>query len=694
MVSNPLSDFIHSIGDNFTGEAALMFSVFIVLVCAILVIFLGRKLKLPLIIGYFITGILVGPSVLGLVTTDQVELLADLGIILLMFTIGLEISLKNLLSMKRIVLIGGGIQVCLTTIAMWLIMHFIVGLSPNTSFLVGMMVATSSTAIVLSLYQKSGETEQRHGKIALGILIFQDLAVIPMMLICPILAGSDTSIVDSLIDLAIGIVILFIVLVAAIHLVPRILQKVAQTRSSELFIITVVVICFGIAGAMSLAGISLALGAFLAGIAISESDYCHEVIGQVMPLRDILTSFFFVSIGMMLNLSYFFEHIVTIVLIAAAVLIIKSLVNFVSIKAIGHVAAGTALLSGIGLAQIGEFSFVLGTEGMNLGFLSEEVYQIFLGIALLTMIVTPLLIKLGPKAAAAVSKDDTKQKQPGAGTYVSCERSDSHVIIVGYGLAGRYVASALKKVQMPYIIIEMNPDTVAAERKKGENIVYGDASHKAMLEFADISHAQTLVVSIPNMDSVKAIISLARRMNPKIGIITRSRFIAETPTLYKLGADEVIVDEREAAIQAFRRILSNEQVPLQDIDLYAQQLRNDMYNKYIETPINSRIKREDRGSSFMNSILLNIRRSEEKESVNKSFVEQVRVEEGSAVANKMLSEVHLRGDFGVSVIAVRKAGADAVVSPDGETRLCPGDLVVVIGERESIQSMTPLFVRG
>ncbi|HJJ47521.1 MAG TPA: cation:proton antiporter [Methanocorpusculum sp.] len=688
MFENPISDYINSLSADLSGEAALMFSVFIVLVCAILVIFVGRKFRIPLIIGYFITGIIVGPSVLGLVATDQVQLLADFGIVLLMFTIGLEMSLKNLLSMKRIVLIGGGIQVCLTTAVMCLIMHFIVGLPLNTAFLIGMMVAASSTAIVLSLYQKSGEAEKQHGKIALGILIFQDLAVIPMMLLCPLLADQNVNVTESLIQLGLGLLGMFVILIAAIYLVPRILRKVALTRSSELFIISVVVICFGIAGLMSLAGISLALGAFLAGLAISESDYCHEVIGQVMPLRDILTSFFFVSLGMMLDLTFFIENIWVVIMLSLAIIMIKCLINCFSVRIVKKVATGTAILSGIGLAQIGEFSFVLGKEGLGLGVLSDSVYQFFLGIALLTMMATPLLIKAGPKISSVFSSEMVQTKGGG----ISHFEEKSHVIIVGYGLAGRYVARALRKVGIPYIIIELNPDTVSAERKKGENIVYGDASHESMLKYADIECAQTLVVSIPNMDSVKAIISLARRMNPKIGIITRSRFISETKTLYSLGADEVIVDEREAAIQAFRRILSNEQVPLQDIDVYAQQLRNDMYNKYIETPVTSHIRREGRGS-FLNVFMLKMRRSEEKESSDKSFVEQIRVEEGAAVAGRLLSELHLRAEFGVSVIAVRKADADAVVSPDGETRLCAGDLIVVIGERSSIQKMTPLFVR-
>ncbi|HJK11174.1 MAG TPA: cation:proton antiporter, partial [Methanocorpusculum sp.] len=257
-------------------ETELIMSVVIVLACAIAILFVGRRLRMPFIIGYFITGIIVGPAGLGLVTEEQVSLLAELGVILLMFTIGLEMSLKSLLSMKRIVLIGGTLQLVVTTVAVWAVM-VAVGFASNVALFIGFLVAHSSTAVIMNLYQNSGEIDTQHGKIALGLLIFQDLNVIPMMLMVPILAGtSGTDLVGELISFVVGMVVLVIVLAAAIFLVPRFLTRIALTRSKELFIISIVVICFGIAWMMSLSGVSLALGAFLAGIAISESDYSHE----------------------------------------------------------------------------------------------------------------------------------------------------------------------------------------------------------------------------------------------------------------------------------------------------------------------------------------------------------------------------------------------------------------------------------
>ncbi len=670
----------------------LLMAVVIVLACAVGVLFVSRKIHIPFIIGYFITGMIVGPYGLHLITEEQVAVLAELGVILLMFTIGLEISLKNLLSMKKVVLIGGGLQMVVTTTLIWLALQF-AGIPSNTAIFLGMMVSTSSTAIVLNIYQTKGQMVTKHGKIALGILIFQDLAVVPMMMLVPILSGpEETNLLGTVLNFVVGLGMLGVILVAAIYLVPKFLQRVALTRSNELFIISIVTICLGIAWLMSLNGVSLALGAFLAGVAISESDYSHEVIGQIMPIRDLLTSFFFVSIGMLLNLAFLVQHLPFLLILAFALIAAKLVVTFVSVKAIG-IATSVAFLSAFGLSQIGEFSFVLGATGYSSGILSDNVYQVFLAVSIMTMIMTPIMIGATPKFVDRFFPMPVPAGPgySGPAENVEDELPIGHVIIVGYGLTGHYVAKALKKVDIPYIILELNPETVTAEKRLGENIHYGDASREAVLEFAGIKKAQTIVVSIPQMDTIKAILTTARRMNPKIGIITRSRYISETAELYRLGADEVIVDEKEAALQIFHRILSNQQVPVQDFDLYAKQARNEIYDKYIETPINSNLKLTTKGGRF-EIVRMRAKQANEILSKNKSRVEQIRVEKGAKIAGKRISEVQLRKNYGVSVIAVRCAGkVDAVVSPDGDTILNEGDTAVVIGEREAITSIMELF---
>lgn len=671
-------------------EVAIISAVALVLACALVVLLIGRKFRIPFIIAYFVTGIIVGPSGFGLITEEAVAVLAEFGVILLMFTIGLEISLKNLLKMKKIVLIGGILQLFLTAGAVWGILTAL-GFSSNVALFIGFLLAPSSTAIIMDLYQKSGEMDKKHGKTALCILIFQDLTVVPVMLIVPFLAGTGAdNLVGSLVSLIFGLGIMVVVLVAAIYLVPKLMRHVALTRSTELFVTSVVVICFGIAWLLSLNGVSLALGAFLAGIAISGSDYSHEVVGQIMPLRDILTGIFFISIGMMLDLSYLFSHIFIIIGLALALIIGKFALNFISVKALG-IATGTAILAGAGLAQVGEFAFVLGSTGMSTGILTEDIYQVFLSISIITMAATPFIVQLVPKIV-------NKYFQPkiNMGEENEDDENDSinegHEIIVGYGLAGRYVAKALRRMNIPYIILELNADTVSNEKAKGENIIYGDAGREAVLEYARIRTAKTIVITIPHTEAAKGIITTARRLNPQISIITRSKFISETSQLYRLGADEVIVDERESAIQIFRRILMSKHMPVQDIEQFSKEIRTELYDKYIEIPQSTSIPDHDR-ARFFDAISVRAKQANDVMSAKLTKVEQVRVENGSSVCGKKLCEIHLRANYGISVLAVRRSGGvDAVVSPDGETMLMSGDTIVVIGEQNALNRMLPLFL--
>ncbi|HJJ42487.1 MAG TPA: cation:proton antiporter, partial [Methanocorpusculum sp.] len=538
------------------SESELILAAVIVLACSVLIYFIGRKVRMPLLIGYFITGILAGPYGLGLISEDEVSLMADLGIILLMFTIGLGISLKKLLSMKRIVLIGGGLQLLLTISAVWAVLSGF-GIDPKTSLLIGFFIGCSSSAIILNIYQKTGEIDKLHGRVSFGIAIFQDICVIPMMMIVPLLSGDSSASVTSLIfNFIFGMIILVLILAASVVIVPKFLQRIALTRNSELFIIAVVLICFGIAWLISLNGVSLALGAFIAGMAISESDYSQEVKGIIMPMRDLLTSFFFVSIGMMLNLEFLYKYLLFVVILALAVMIVKSIINFISIKLIGGIAAGAALISAVGISQIGEFSFILGSSAMSYGIIDENIYQILLAAAILTMALTPFAVSASSYAVPKILRNSDKAF---SGDEYEDKPDNDHVIIVGFGPSGRYVANALKSINISYIVLETNSKTVTEEKKKGERIVFGDASREVILNFAGIKNASAVVITIPDMESTKAIISMARYMNPKISIITRSRFISEISNLYRLGADEVVVDEKEAAIQITRRILSNKQ---------------------------------------------------------------------------------------------------------------------------------------
>ncbi len=664
----------------------LVTSIFIVLGCALLILLVGRKLHIPVLIGYFITGIIIGPYCLHLISEAQVSLLADLGVVLLMFTIGLEVPLKTLLSMKKIVLIGGTLQLVLTTAVVAGVM-MVCGMNFNVSLFIGFLVAHSSTAIIMNLYQRSGEVDKPHGKIALGLLIFQDLNVVPMMLLVPFLSpAGGADVLGSGLKLVFGLLGLAVVLILAIYLVPKILRHIALTRSGELFVIAIVVIVLGIAVLMNFTGVELSLGAFLAGVAISGTQYSHEILGQVTPLRDLLTSFFFVSIGMMLNLQFIWQNLALILGLAAALLVFKTAVNFTSVKAIG-IGSGVTLLSAVGLSQIGEFSFILGKTGLSSGILTEDIYQIFLSISIVTMAATTFLAKLAPKMTKKLFSSKVSERiEPD-------EKKVDHEVIVGYGLAGKYVVKALAKMGIDYVVLETNAETVTREYAKGVPIIFGDASREAILNYAGINKATSIVITVPAPDTVKAIVTAARRINPQITIITRSRFISDTAELYKLGADSVIVDERECAVQMFKRIMATKDMPVQDIDQLSKEMRGELYNLYIEKPALTHGKTAGEETTVLDSLKMRARQADETLSREMTHVQQLRVEPKCRVCGKMLSEIHLRKDYGISVLAVKHPDTvDADVSPAGTTVLKEGDTVVIIGGKASIAKILPLFV--
>lgn len=662
-----------------------MLELFLLLAATLVVLFISSRIYLPTIIGFFVTGILIGPSGLHLFTYEQVSLVAEFGLILLMFTIGLEIPLKNLLEMRRIVLLAGGSQILLTAFFVWLILTAC-GIASGTALLLGLMAAASSTAIVLNIYQNNGQIDTRHGKLILAVLISQDIAVIPIMLLLPLLAGTGGTVVSSLLTLGTDVVALVVVLGIALIVVPRILDVVAAQRKRELFIISVVTICIGVAWILSLVGVSMSLGAFLAGVAIAGSEYNHEVIGIIMPIRDLMTSIFFISVGMMLSLTFMWEHI----LIIFAIVVVLILGKMVIASAAGILAGSppsAAVIGGISLAHIGEFSFVLGATGLSLGLLNDNMYQMFLAVAILSMTLAPFVVDAAPEVSrrmmsnplfwkySSPSSDGTEAE--GAGTEHDVEHE--YVIVVGFGPAGKYVVRALKRVGREYIILEMNPQTVAAEKAKGENIVYGDASLEPILRYAGINRAKTLVITIPDSATVRGVASTARRMNPWTTIITRTRYTRESPALFKIGVDEVIADEREAGLAMTRRVFTNENVPATDLDEYVRVVRTEIFAEREEAMAQ---KAEESRLHRLSATL---------EHAGKTEFIHMPVDPESEAAGKELSVLHLRKRFHVSVVSLRRESGEVIMTPDGTTVLLPHDMVLLSGSREDVAEVQRVF---
>ncbi|OSM01568.1 putative sodium/hydrogen exchanger [Magnetofaba australis IT-1] len=499
-------------------------------------------------------------------SVHEVELLAEVGVMLLLFTIGLELSLGKLMEMRRLVLVGGGAQVGLAIVAGGLA-ALALGLPMNSAVFIGFLVSLSSTAIVLKVMQERGEMGGPHGPPTLGVLVFQDLIVVPMLLMIPLLAGQAQDPIKELgmfVIKAIGIGLL--VWFGARRYVPMALVRVVRLRDPELFLMTLLMLGLGIALLTAQAGLSLALGAFLAGLVVSESDYGHHALSMVMPFRDVFTSLFFVSVGMLMDAGFFAAHLPQVLIGAALLIAIKALLTGGASLLAGTTVAAAAG-AGIALAQVGEFSFVLAQAGMDAGLMDDEGRQYFLAISVATMAVTPVLVALAGGWGRKIASIPFLKTQ-------FAEREDDidapfsplgHLLVVGFGANGHAVWELAQRQGIPCRVLETNPDTVRRERANGVDIHFGDASREDVLHHAGLDKALALVVTVPAASATQHVVAAAKAACPDIPVVARTPFFTEGETLRELGAEHVVVVDREASVALITRILKLTRATPQEI---------------------------------------------------------------------------------------------------------------------------------
>jgi len=456
---------------------------------AIGITFLFYHLRIAPIVGYLIAGVLLGPSVLGAAKdVASIEVLAEVGIILLLFLIGVEFSLNELLKMNRKMFMVGFLQIFLTTAFVSLI-GIGLGASVSQGVFVGLLVAMSSTVIVMKVLSDRGEIDSPQGRLTTAILIFQDLSVVVIVLLMPVLGGkSDFSALEVVLNVFLVFAFMVIVIVTSRSLVPFILYRVVQTHSRELFLLSIVVICFGTAYLTSIVGLSLALGAFLAGLIISESEYGHQAFSEILPLKDIFSILFFVSIGMLLDVGSVLRNPWIVLIGVAGILAIKFAAGTVVPVVIGY-PMRIGVLVGVALAQIGEFSFILSKEGLNYGLISGDDYQVFLASAIITMVFTPFMTQGSMKFSEAIERLPLPHNiKLGRFNEEKAERTNitNHVVVVGFGLNGKNVSKVLSNSHIPFIVLELNPETVRVEKKHGIPIMYGDATKESLLAHVNI----------------------------------------------------------------------------------------------------------------------------------------------------------------------------------------------------------------
>ncbi|MGE3803523.1 MAG: cation:proton antiporter [Gemmataceae bacterium] len=625
-------------------------------------VFLFQLLRLPSVVGLLVAGVLMGPTGFSLVDeVERVRLLAEIGVVVLLFTVGLEFSLSKLWAMWPVMFRVGMPQVLLCGLVTFLATYWYMGgLGP--AVFCGMLVAMSSTAIVLKVLTDRGELDSPQGRVAIAVLLLQDLLVVVCMLSTPLLAAQGGDVKSLLVSLAVGNGMVVLILLAGKFLVPHLLYLVVQTRNRELFLILIVLLCLGTAAATAAVGLSLALGAFLAGLALAESDYAHQTLAEVLPFRDTLASLFFVSVGMLLDLRFVAENWLLIAVTVPAIFALKFLAGALPTLLLGY-PQRIAVLSGVALAQVGEFSFVLAGRGRELGLLRSDDYQTFLAAAVITIALTPFLIAGSPKLAEWLGRFPIGRRETEEPDARVVERN--HVIIIGYGVNGRNVARVLRDVDIPYVVLEMNPDTVRQGRARGEPLFFGDSTRPALLEHLGIHEAQVLVVAISDPASARRTVQMGRQLNPGVHIIIRTRYVAEVEELQRLGANEIIPEEFETSMEIFARVLRRYEVPRNIILDLSERIRLDHYDvlRDPDTPV-QRV-----------TLPFNILQRVETESCL--------IKEDSTAIGKSIGELRIRNATGATVVAVRR-DQQLFLNPGPDQVLKVGDIVVLIGDRHQV----------
>lgn len=649
----------------------LLQDLLVLMALSVAIVFLLQRLKLPSILGFLLTGILIGPYAFSLVTAvHQVEIIAEIGVILLLFVIGLELSIKQLMSIKRTVFIGGLLQVGLTVLVSGGIYYFL-GSTWNEAVFVGFLFSLSSTAIVLTIFQDRNEISSPHGKNSLGILIFQDIIVVPMMLVTPIISGAESNITASIIELVIkSAVVILVTILSARYLVPKLMHAIAKTKSKELFLLATITICFAVAFLTSEAGLSLALGAFLAGLIISESEYSHQATSIILPFRELFTSFFFISVGMLLDVFFLMDNLGTILLLLLLVFVVKASIASFAVAVLKY-PPRTVLLTGLALFQVGEFAFILSKTGIEYGLIDDMTNQYFLAVSILSMLLTPFIMMFSERLSDVALRTRlmntfSKKMATDLPDQEQLDILNNHLIIIGYGLNGSNLAKAAQANDIPFVVIELNAETVKKEKQKGVPIIYGDASHQHILEHTNLHKARGIVVAISDPRATRAIIGTVRDISQSVYLVVRTRYIKDINELKALGADDVIPEEFETSIEIFSRILHQFLVPIDEIDRFVDMVRADNYELFQGKKVLPKTFKSAKLPDF-NITCMRVTTDSHK------------------MVERPLSELQFRNNYGITVLAISRNG-EIIQNIGPSQKIKQGDIVYVQGDQADIEN--------
>ncbi|HEY3371561.1 MAG TPA: cation:proton antiporter [Prolixibacteraceae bacterium] len=650
-------------------ELSVLIDIVIIFAFSTAVNYLFTKINIPTIIGYLLTGIVAGPSLLGILRSpDDIEFMAEIGIIILMFTIGLEFSLNHLIKIRKIVFFGGFLQLLITAgITMFFAMMYDLGW--QSSLFVGFLTALSSTALVLKILQERGELTSNYGRTVVGILVFQDIILIPLMLLTPMLGGKTAHVGMAMFILAIksaGIIAL--VFVGNKWVMPKVLHMIALTKNKELFLMSILLICLAVALLTSEMGMSLAFGAFLGGLMISRSEYSQDAFSHVLPFKDTFTSFFFVSIGMMLDLSFVYDHILLIAATVVLVIAIKSLVAGGTAFLLGHTFRGTVVV-GLALAQIGEFSFILAKTGQSYDILSGFYYQLFLSVTIMTMAASPFIIMISKPLATIMLKlpiPELMLKGLFPLQEIEVPEMQDHIVLIGKDSRSQNLSRMARHMKLPYVSIVFDPADVRRRQLKGESVIYGDSMNEPILRKAHTHTAAIVVISIGETITALGVIEKVRSMNQHAHIIVRSKYVSNIEDFYHMGANQVIPEEFETAIDLFEMILKKKLIPEEDIYSTISGIRDDNYGIFRE-------KDETNAVTLTDMI---------------PEVEIVALKAGSyeLFPGNSLKEINLRKQYGLTVVAIKRDG-EILENPGAAFIFESNDVVYILGKPTKIAQL-------
>jgi CPA2 family monovalent cation:H+ antiporter-2 len=627
---------------------------------ALLFIVVLARLRVPHIVALITAGAVAGPSVLGLIgTQEEVNTLAEIGIVLLLFTVGLDFSLSEIRRIWKIVVGGGTLQIA-GTAAVFLLMLTPAFGSWRASLFIGFFVALSSTAIVLQELSARNQLDAPHGRLMVGILLFQDLCIVALLLLVPILAGKTPVSAVPLVILRTTVVIGTVAAVSRVVL-PALLGIVSRSGRPEAFPLAVVLASIGTAWISSLFGLSMALGAFLGGLVLAESEFSHQAFAEIRPLRDILAGLFFISLGMLVDLSLVLNMLPYVAFVTILIIVVKAIVAGAALWALAT-PLRVAATAGIGLAQVGEFSFILGRSGLDLGLLTSDQWQVLLAASIGTMLVTPTLLAFAPRIGSWLG---SRQKGlPAADLFAGAEQLSDHVVIVGFGVGGQLVARALRDIGVPYLILELNGATVREGRREGEMIFFGDATSPDALRGAGLARARAVVALLSDPHATLHLVKAVRQLAPPLPVIVRTRYRAEADYLARMGGATVAVaEELEASLEVLAQLLARLDVPGNAIEVLLEGFRKGTAVRSVRAP-----------SRPLEAL---------PPEIGQAPISSHQVQKGDWAIGKTVAELNLRATTGALIIAVRQ-GTRHRASPPADLQVNDGDVLYLLGDDSDI----------